>query len=94
MSAACMRCAEELVGPEKGCPWCKGERREEAVKALVSAIGSDCGCALLTRAEAIFTLRNLGHSQDEVLLARARAIDGFSAREIVEELEGKTAVAA
>ena len=94
MSAACVRCAEPLVDPSKGCPFCEGERRETAVKALVSATGSKCDCALLTRAEAIFTLRNLGHSQDEVLLARARALDGFDAREILNELESQPAVAA
>lgn len=86
MSAVCTRCGESLVNPELPCVFCVGERRHEAVKALAAAAPSTSDASLLARVEAIDTLRNLGHDQKEVLLARARALDGHSVEEIVEGL--------
>ena len=74
------------MNPELPCGFCVQERRYEAVKVLVAAAPSTSDAALLARAEAIETLRNLGHSQKEVLLARARALDGKSVKAIVEGL--------
>lgn len=86
MSTFCTRCAEALINPELPCQFCVGEKRENAVKALVAAAHSGGDAALLARAEAIETLRNLGHSSEQVLLARAQALDGLSVEEIVEGL--------
>lgn len=86
MSAVCTRCGESLVNPELPCQFCVGERREEAVKALVATAPSGGDAALLARVDAIETLRNLGHSQAEVRLARARALEECSVEEIVEGL--------
>lgn len=86
MTSFCVRCAETIVNPEEPCGFCVGERRLEAVTTLVSAAGSGGDAALLARVDAIDTLRNLGHSPDEVLMARARALDGHSVQDIVDGL--------
>lgn len=86
--ASCVRCGESLVDGVRGCPFCIYERRREAVTTLVACSQSGGDAALCARAMAIDTLRNLGHDQDAVLLARARALDGYSVGEIVEGLVG------
>ncbi len=90
MSAICSRCAEPLVKrPQDGfCVWCREERLRAAVAKLVAAAKSESDAALLARVEAIDTLRNLGHSPEEVLHARARALDRHSVEEIVADLGG------
>ncbi len=86
MSAICSRCGESLVNPEEPCGFCVDERRQEAVAHLVAAAKSTDNAALVARVDAIDILRNLGHSKEEVLHARARALDGHSVEEIVEGL--------
>lgn len=86
MTTFCSRCAEALVNPEQPCGFCVGERREEAVKTLVATASTTSDATAVARVDAIDTLRNLGHSADEVVLARARALDGGSVEEIVEAL--------
>jgi len=90
MSAICTRCGESLVNPELPCGFCVDERRREAVATLVAAAPSGGDAALLARVEAIETLRNLGHSQEQVIHARARALDGHSVEEIVEGLTAES----
>ncbi len=89
-SFICKRCAEqttELV--QRGlCPFCIGELREEAVKALVAHQGGD-DFELAQRTKAISALRDLGYTQKEVLQVRARAVDGHSVEEIVGWLCGE-----
>lgn len=86
MSAICSRCGESLVNPELPCGLCVLERRQEAVKALVAAAPSSDNAALLARVDAIDTLRNLGHSPEEVLQVRAKVLDGLQVEEIVKWL--------
>lgn len=96
MSAAvCMKCAEPLVDPSRPCGFCTAEIRHNAVSALVENQG-DSDRKLLARANAIDALLILGHSQEEVVHARARAFDGHSVEEIVKGLcgDGVGAVAA
>jgi len=97
MSPICKRCAEPLVlAPDDGyCVWCREERRLDAVRSLVAAAKSTSSASLAARADAIDTLRNLGYSKDQVIEARARALDGFSVEEILEGLveAGEVAVA-
>lgn len=85
----CGRCAEPLVDPDRPCGFCVGERREEAVRKLVHAAKSHDSAANLARAEAISTLRNLGYSTQQVVKARAHALDGCSVDEVLEVLAGE-----
>jgi hypothetical protein len=88
-TAVCTRCAEPFARPDSNplCKFCAGELREKAVIALTEARGNS-NRAKLQRVAAIDTLRTLGHSQPEVLRARARAFDGHSVGEILEGLCG------
>lgn len=86
MSAVCGRCAEPLVDPNRPCMFCIGERRENAVKKLAAAAKSGGPAAITARVDAIDTLRSLGHSKAEVLLARDQAVDGRSVGEILDGL--------
>ncbi len=86
MSAICTRCGETIVDPERPCGFCVLERRKEAVTKLVAAATSGSDAALVARVDAIDTLRNLGHSADEVLLARAQALDGLPTDQILKGL--------
>ncbi len=83
---ACVRCGEEPVDPSRPCGFCRGEREREAVAILVAAIGNPSDAALLRRAEAIDTLRNLGHSKEQVLRARGLAVEGKSVEAILDSL--------
>jgi len=94
VSTLCNRCGESLVNPELPCGFCVGRRRESAVRVLVAAAKSVSDAALGARAEAIAALRNIGHSQEQVLLARAQALDGLSVEEIVDGLVADERVAA
>jgi CRISPR/Cas system-associated protein Csm6 len=85
-AAACSRCAKPLVDPQRPCQFCRGERIEAAVLKLVAAAPSSSNAALASRVDAIDTLRCLGFTREQVLLARARAVDGHSAEEILEGL--------
>jgi hypothetical protein len=87
---ACKRCAEQTTKPMPTglCPFCIGELREEAIKALVAHQGAG-DFELAQRTKAISALRDLGYTQQEVLQVRARAVDGHSAEEIVEWLCGE-----
>jgi hypothetical protein len=85
-AAACLRCGESLRNPDEACGFCIGERRHEAVTTLVAAATSTSSASLAARADAIDTLRNLGYSKDQVIEARAKALDGFSVEEILEGL--------
>lgn len=86
MTTLCSRCNESLVNPEHPCGFCVLERRQGAVVKLVAAAKSTSDAALLARVDAIDTLRNLGHSPEQVLLARARALDGLSTDQILKGL--------
>jgi hypothetical protein len=86
VTVVCARCAETLVDPGLPCQFCIGERREQAVKVLVAAAKPTSSASAVARVDAIDTLRNLGHSQEEVIRARAKALDGGSVEEIVEGL--------
>ncbi len=86
MSVICTRCGESVVDPERPCGFCVLERRQEAVAKLVAAAPSTSDAALAARVDAIDMLRNLSHSPDEVLLARARALDGLSTDQILKGL--------
>ncbi len=89
-SFICKRCAEQTNRPvQRGlCPFCIGELREGAVKALVAHRGAS-DFELAQRTKAISALRDLGYTQQEALQVRARAVDGHSAEEIVEWLCGE-----
>lgn len=87
MTASCVRCGENLVDPARPCSFCAGERREAAVRKLIAAAKSGGDAALAARVDAIWTLRSLGCSDYEVLHARARALDGHSAEDILEGLQ-------
>jgi hypothetical protein len=86
-AAACVRCGESLSNPAEPCGFCVHERRHEAVTTLVQVCGR-WGSEVAQRADAIDTLRTLGHSKEEVLHARARAFDGHSVEDILEGLCG------
>lgn len=94
-AVACVRCGEDLVDSTRPCIFCREERKREAVVTLVAAAKSTSNPSLAARALAIDTLRNLGYSKDQVLMARAGAVDGFSVDRILEGLdEDRAAVAA
>lgn len=86
MTTLCSRCNESLVNAELPCGFCVLDRRREAVTKLAAAAKSGGDAALAARVDAIDTLRNLGHSPDEVLLARAQALDGLSTDQILQGL--------
>lgn len=94
MSAVCVRCAEELVDAERPCGFCREERIREAVEVLRASAKSGGDRALLARVEAVVTLRNYGFTQEQVLLARAHALDGHSTERILEVLGERAEVAA
>jgi len=90
MSAdSCTRCAEPFAKAtaETLCRFCVGEIRHKAVTALVENQG-ESNRRLAARANAIDALRILGHSQEEVVHARARAFDGHSVEQILSGLCG------
>ena len=87
IESACIRCGENLVDPTKGCMFCWGERLDVAVKTLVNAAESTDNAALVARVDAIDTLRSLGFSSEQVVHARARALDGHDAGEIAAQLK-------
>lgn len=93
--AACIRCGEQLVDASRPCEFCAGEIRHNAITALTQHQG-ESDRDLLSRANAADALLILGHSQEEVVHARARAFDGHSVEEILSGLcgEGVGAVAA
>lgn len=91
-TSSCTRCGESLVNPAKPCGFCVQERRHEAVTTLVQIRGA-WGSEQAQRADAIDTLRTLGHSKEEVLHARAQAFDGHSVEDILEGLCGDGAEA-
>lgn len=97
MNSECARCAEPyaMLSTDTICKFCAGEIRHEAVTVLTEVQGSS-DRAKLARGNAIEALRLLGHSQEEVVHARARAFDGHSVEEIVKGLcgDGVGAVAA
>jgi len=82
MSAICSRCAEPLVDAERPCVFCTCE----LVGKIVELTGTETDRALLCRAEAVSSLRELGYSQRQVLLLRAKAIEGKSVEQILEGL--------
>jgi hypothetical protein len=86
MTAICTRCGESVVDPERPCGFCVLERRREAVIKLIAAAKSTSDAALGARADAMDTLRNLGHSPDQVLFARAQALDGLPTDQILNGL--------
>lgn len=85
-AAACIRCGESLVDATRRCEFCAGERRLKAVRTLVAAAKATSDASLAARADAIDTLRGLGYSRWQVIEARAQALDGFSAEEIIAKL--------
>jgi hypothetical protein len=96
MSAGtCTRCAEPFAkaSTDALCRFCSGEIRHNAVTALVKNQGEG-DRRLFARANAIASLRLLGHSQEEVVHARARAFDGHSVDQILSGLCGDERVAA
>ena len=84
----CSRCAEPLVDADRAYEFCKGERREQAVKKLVHAACFHDSAANLARAEATSTLRSLGYSKDQIARAKAFALDGYSVEMVLEVLAG------
>jgi Holliday junction resolvasome RuvABC DNA-binding subunit len=74
------------VDPERRCEFCFGERREQAIRKLIRAAKFSDSAANLARAEAASTLRSLGYSTDELLKARAHALDGHSLEQILAVL--------
>lgn len=84
--AVCSRCAEPLVDPDRPCSFCRGERIEDAIRALTSAAKHSDNLSLVARVDAIDTLRSLGFSKRQVLQVRARAVEGHSVEEILEVL--------
>jgi hypothetical protein len=97
-AAVCTRCDAKLRTPDtrRLCGLCIAEARHLAVSTFVQNQGEGDD-AKRRRANAMFTLRDLGHSKAESLHARARAFDGHSVEEILEGLCGdgaKEAVAA
>lgn len=85
-ATVCLRCGEGLVDPDRPCGLCREERIREAVELLCAAAKSSGKAALSTRVDAIDTLRSLGFTQEQVIHARARALDRHSVDEIVAEL--------
>jgi alkylhydroperoxidase family enzyme len=92
----CPRCGEDLRNPGEPCRFCRLDRIEKAVDQLRAAAKSTSNAALLARVEAIDTLRNCGFTSEQVLQARAHALDGHSTARILEVLgaEESEAVAA
>lgn len=90
MTPSCRRCAEPLVlAPPNGlCVWCSEEIELGAIGALVSHAGDGSNDARAKRAGAIDDLLRLGYSKQQVLFARARALDGKTVEEIRELLLG------
>jgi hypothetical protein len=86
-NAACIRCGEPLVDSSRPCGFCTSEIRHNAVAVLVATRG-ESDMDKYTRVIAAATLRALGHSQEEVVHARARAFDGHSVEQILEGLCG------
>jgi hypothetical protein len=89
LPTVCVRCSEPLVDGKRPCEFCRGEKREEAVRTLLSAAKSSSNASLAARADAIDTLRNLGHSPSQVLRARAHALDGHSVETVLGVLLDK-----
>jgi hypothetical protein len=87
VSAVCVRCAESLVDPERGCGFCRDERIREAVEVLRAAAKSTSNASLLARLDAIETLRSFGFSDKQVIQARAHALDGHSTEQILGVLQ-------
>lgn len=92
--STCIRCGEELVDATRPCGFCREERVRDAVALLVAAASNSSDAALLQRVDAIDTLRSLRYSKEQVLRARAQALDGLSTEEILEGLNQVEAVAA
>ena len=86
--AACVRCGETLRDASEPCGFCQQERMRDAATKLVAASKATSNAALVTRVDAIDTLRRLGFSQAVVLQARANAVDGCSVEEILDRLLG------
>jgi hypothetical protein len=85
----CARCGEPYAkwSTDTLCMFCVGEIRHKAVTVLTEVQG-DSDRDKLTRGNAIEALHILGHSQEEVVHARARAFDGHSVEQIVSGLCG------
>lgn len=89
INSTCSRCAEPYAEPAKdrACRFCIGELRQRAVTALTENQGESNQDKFI-RANAVDMLRILGHSQEEVVHARARAFDGHSVEDILKGLCG------
>lgn len=89
MNSECARCAEphDKLSTDTLCKFCTGEIRHKAVTVLTEVQG-ESDREKLTRGNAVEALRLLGHSQEEVVHARARAFDGHPVEEIVKGLCG------
>jgi hypothetical protein len=86
-TVACIKCGEPLVDSSRPCGFCVSQIRHNAVAVLVANQG-ESPRRLLARANAVDALRILGHSQEEVVHARARAFDGHSVEQILSGLCG------
>lgn len=65
------------------------QRIREAVTVFVATSESGGELAHTRRMEAKQTLENLGFSEDQILSARAHALDGYSVEQVLEVLAGE-----
>jgi hypothetical protein len=67
----------------------RDQRIREAAVVLVATANSGGDVACRERARAIQSLESLGYSTQQVVKARAHALDGFSVDEVLEVLAGE-----
>jgi Holliday junction resolvasome RuvABC DNA-binding subunit len=94
MRSSCRRCGATLIDSTKPCGVCRADRIEAHVTTLVSSARSTDSAAIKARADAVTALRAFGFTQQQVVEARAKALDGYSVQEILRGLVGVQQVGA
>lgn len=108
IKAAVLRYHDRLQAVSQGDAFTDEEAARRALRASLSGFDLDwsefeewaahhelmAGFAILARANAVDALLILGHSQEEVVHARARAFDGHPVEDILSGLCGDERVAA
>jgi hypothetical protein len=82
----CRRCDAKLIDGTKPCGACRADRVEAHVRTLVAGAASTHTRVLKAKADATTALRCLGFSQQQVVEARAQALDGWSVARVLEHL--------
>jgi hypothetical protein len=89
----CRRCGASLRDGTRTCGLCRADRIEAHVRTMVHGAKSVHPAALKARADAATSLRAFGFTQQQVLEARAQALDGWSVARILDGLMDRAGVA-